>query len=192
MPKLIKLSPVTKSKTMNQKNVTAIKILRTAGMSKQRIRGITINTDASFHPVHFRGGYAFHIVCDLFTIKKSGMFQHTCHNSTDAEVKCIANALATLLAQRELPKLQWIHINTDSKMGIQFILNGTTDAGSFARDLIKQLMKRTGCTRYKLRHVKAHSGVQDGRSLANEWCDREAKQWMRTALKTHHQCIKTK
>lgn len=171
---------------MNGQNVAAIKILKTAGLSKKRIRGITINTDASFHPDFKRGGFAFHIVCDLFVLKKSGMFQHVCTDSTDAEVKCIANALATLLAQRELPKLDWIHINTDSKHGINWIQNGHNPAGAFAKSLIQQLMKRTSCKTLKLRHVKAHSGVRDARSLTNEWCDREAKIWMKESVKKYH------
>jgi len=35
---------------------------------------------------------------------------------------------------------------------------------------------------YEFRHVKAHSGKNDARSFVNEWCDKEAKKWMRYSL----------
>ena len=47
-------------------------------------RCITINTDASFHPTQKVGGYAFHIVCDHFRIKKGGKFKANPENSEEA------------------------------------------------------------------------------------------------------------
>jgi len=75
-------------------------------------RGITINTDASFCQKTGAGAYAFYIVCDLFKIKKSGVFKENPLNPMDAEMKCIANAVATLNAQKELPKISWFLINS--------------------------------------------------------------------------------
>src|SRR5690554_1870512 len=74
---------------------------------------VTINTDASYHPIHKVGAYAFWIVSNQGRIMKSGPLREA-RNSCDAEAKCIANALHTLL------KSDWVGvtrvlINTDSK-----------------------------------------------------------------------------
>ena len=37
--------------------------------------------------------------------------------------------------------------------------------------------------KYDFRHVRAHNGLLDSRSKANNWCDQEAKKWMREAVK---------
>jgi len=50
-------------------------------------RGITINTDASFCQQTKVGAYAFYIVCDLFRIKKAGVFKQNPANPMDAEMK---------------------------------------------------------------------------------------------------------
>ena len=35
---------------------------------------------------------------------------------------------------------------------------------------------------FEFRHVKAHNGVPDARSFINDWCDKEARKWMRQAV----------
>ena len=79
-------------------------------------RGITINTDASYYSEHKIGGYAFWIKCDLFKITKGGYFKVPIEGSTQAETYCIGNAIAQLLAQKELPKADFLVINTDNKV----------------------------------------------------------------------------
>ena len=56
---------------------------------------VTINTDASFHPEYSIGAYAFWIVCNQGKIVRSGELKKA-ENSTDAEIRCIANALHCL------------------------------------------------------------------------------------------------
>lgn len=140
---------------------------------------ITINTDASWHPQDKVGGYAFWIVCDLFIIKKSGRFKTKPRCSTTAELMCIGNAFATLLAQKELPQCRFLVINTDSKNGIHQIKYQTTKTGKEVFKLWNRLKSRLQPYKSEFRHVKAHSGKKDGRSFVNEWCDEQAKIMMR-------------
>ena len=140
---------------------------------------LTINTDASFSPHHRVGGYAFYIVCNLFKITKGGQFKNVEPlTPIEAEVMCIGNAFATLLAQKELPQVNYIVVNCDCLWGMNNIKTGN---GIYkqVRELQKKLILRTGATYFEYRHVKAHNNAPDKRSWVNEWCDTEAKKWMR-------------
>lgn len=145
---------------------------------------ITINTDASYHIEKKVGGYAFYIVCDLFKIRKGGMFKKSPANSTEAEMMSIANTIATLLAQKELPKVKWLIINTDSIPAITRIKKAARTGNDLDKQvwlLLRKLNSRLSA-KSKIRHVKAHSKIDDARSKANDWCDKEAKRWMRLAV----------
>lgn len=142
---------------------------------------ITINTDASFCPHTKVGGFAFYIVCNQFKIQKAGEFKTLPKNSTEAEVMCIGNAIATLMVQ-ELPEnINYIIINTDSLNGIHNITMGGGKIYGKVRKLKNKIKRVSKANRLEFRHVKAHSGAQDARSWVNEWCDTEAKKYMRRA-----------
>ncbi len=149
-------------------------------MEKQ-VKCITINTDASFHPAKKVGGYAFYIVCDLFKIKKGGRYKKQPKSSEEAEIMCIGNAIATLLAQKELPTATWLIINCDCKWGMDKIKQNQTPLGKIVFKLWQRLITRLGSTHNKMRYVKSHNGTPDKRSWVNDWCDQEAKKWMRDA-----------
>jgi len=84
---------------------------------------ITINTDASYHPVHKVGAFAFWMVCSEGRIVHSGPLKSV-QNSQDAELQCIANALHTLW-KSTFANIEHIYINTDCKYGIDAITKGT-------------------------------------------------------------------
>lgn len=145
------------------------------------VRGITINTDASVHGTKQVGGYAFHIVCDLFKLQQAGVFKSPVKHSTDAEMKSIGNAIAALLRQPELPTCKWVVINTDSKGAISAILQPKNDLSKCINKDLHKLKVRLRCQLISFRHVRAHTKDKNARSLANEWCDIEAKKMMRIA-----------
>lgn len=151
-------------------------------MERKHVNVLTINTDASFYKDYGVGAYAFHIVCDLFKIQKAGAFKQSATDSTECEMKCIANAISTLLAQKELPTVKWLIINTDSKHGIKRIKNPVTDFDKQVAALWNKLIQRMDSRKNKLRWVPAHTGVNDKRSLANEWCDQQAKKYARLEI----------
>lgn len=147
------------------------------------MRCLTINTDASYHPEHKVGGYAFYIICDLFKIQKGGMFKVHPKNAMEAEMMCMANAVHIVLHQKELPEFDLVIINSDCLFAFQRIgKKSNSPIGKKIALLLRDLRKRTNFKKYELRHVKAHSGVQDKRSFVNEWCDKEAKKWMRLSI----------
>ncbi len=157
-------------------------------MSRKHVSCITINTDASFQPELKVGGYAFHIVCNSFRIKKSGEFKENCSSSMDAEMKCIANALHTLLKIENLPTTNWLIINTDCLGCFNWVkLKSKNPIGKLIAQLIKKIRARCGkngkLPKYQLRHVKAHTTNKDARSMVNKWCDNEAKKHMRNKVK---------
>lgn len=143
---------------------------------------ITVNTDASFHPNYKTAGYAFYIICDFFKIQKGGNFKRKITSAKMAETFCIGNALATLLAQKELPSTMLIIVNCDCKFAMHEIQNRTSQSGTLVASYAKKLKKRMprGCV-VDYRYVKAHNGSPDSRSWVNEWCDTEAKKWQRKA-----------
>lgn len=146
--------------------------------------GITINTDASYNSQKQVGGYAFYIVCDLFKIQKSGMFKVHPKSPMQAEMMCMANALHTLAAQPELPQFNWIVINSDCLFSFEKIkLKSQDKIGRVVAKKLRSVREKTGFPDYELRHVKAHNGTPDARSWVNDWCDKEAKKWMRIASK---------
>lgn len=154
----------------------------------KQLRCITINTDASFHPVHGVGGYAFYIVCDLFKIQKAGMFKVSPNNAQEAELMCMANALHTLLNTKELPSTKLIVINSDALYSFEKIGLKKQGVGKVVAQFLKQVRHKmqNGNTlpSFDIRHVKAHVEIKDARSWVNDWCDKEAKKWMREAVKT--------
>jgi len=155
---------------------------------KPYLNCITINTDASFSNTHKVGTYAFYIVCDLFKIQKSGMFKAQPKSAMDAEMMCMANAFHTLLAQKELPKVKKIVINSDCLFSFQHIkLKSRNEVGKQAAQLLKRLRREMAFREvvypsFDFRHVKAHNGTPDARSWVNDWCDKEAKKWMKKAI----------
>jgi ribonuclease HI len=153
----------------------------------KQVRCITINTDASWHPKHKVGGYAFYIVCDLFKIQKGGMFKVHPKSSQDAELMCMANALHTLLCQKELPSTKIIVVNSDALFAFEKIGLKKEGTGKAVAKILKQLRHATSykdviMPKFDFRHVKAHNGTNDARSWVNDWCDKEAKKWMRLQI----------
>ena len=144
---------------------------------------VTINTDASFSPDYKVGGFAFYIVCDQFKITKSGMFKINPKTSIEAEMMCMANALHTLLMQKDLPQTKWIVLNSDCLSAFEKIkLKGKNSKGRLIAQILRKIRLKCGMPKFDFRHVKAHNGTPDARSFVNDWCDKEAKKWMRIAV----------
>jgi ribonuclease HI len=160
------------------------------------IPNITINCDASFHPVHKVGGYAFWIKSDDFKITKAGSFKSDPINCEDAEIMCIANALHVLLNQESLPaKIDFITLNCDSTNALKRIDKAIEirrkynnnkrqkDVAIKAAMIWIKLCKRLNPNFEQFKHVKAHTKSKDSRSYVNDWCDKEARRWMRIKVK---------
>lgn len=157
-------------------------------MDVKKVRCITINTDASFHPKYKCGGYAFLIKSDLFEIKMGGAFKNNPTTPTDAEIKGIGNSIHVLLHLQDLPECDLLVINNDCKSGMQWLETPIYKTPKKIRRMIDALLVRLGNPKFEFRHVKAHNGTPDARSFVNNWCDVEAKKWMRTKIPKKGKC----
>ena len=143
---------------------------------------VTINTDASFNPDFKVGAYAFWIVCNEGKIMQSGAFKSEVKNPTEAEIKCIVNALNALF-KSEFKGVTKVIINTDC-LHFHTYQEKRKKAGDESKEFAKVCQKLI--TKYSLkrgwidvRHVKAHSGTDQARKWVNDWCDKAAKIMMR-------------
>lgn len=158
---------------------------------------ITINTDASFGPHDKVGGYGYYIICDKFKIRRGGMFKIHPKNPIEAEMMCIANAIHTLINTPSLPSAKFIIINCDCLRAFEHI--GLRKKNEIGRCIARQLRELKDKTSFRglispkveFRHVKSHTGKNDARSYINEWCDREAKKWMKEAAMQKRNSLKS-
>lgn len=153
---------------------------------------ITINTDASYCNSTKVGGYAFWITTNIGRYKKYGELKNTTNNSTEAELKAIANSLE-YLKRLGFVDITKVYINTDSLGAITSInnsinnLNGQSVLCKYIvktmYDIVRQSnlrLTRLGLKNiFNLRHVKAHNYTGSRRTYVNEWCDEHAKISMR-------------
>ena len=150
---------------------------------------ITINTDASFCSKTGVGGYAFWIKSDLFTLKEFGAFNQSCLNSTDAELKCIINAVARLVSNKDVNFSYVLVINTDSKGAISWMRNPKNEVAKIFQFYLKELNAKGYLKTVAYKHVKGHTNVNDSRSFVNRWCDEMAGQEMRKQRKIQEKII---
>ncbi len=150
----------------------------------------TITTDASYNPKYQVGGYAFWAVSNVFKITKSGVFKKKCRNPTDAEIKCIINALMVVLHGCEsvskvivnTDSMNAIHVLTNDKYAQLYYMGGVSHNAHYRAAYHKVLHTAKSKAVIEFRHVKAHTENADARSWVNDWCDKEAKKAMRKAV----------
>lgn len=129
----------------------------------------TVNTDASFCPHTKAAGWAAWISIDGgIKIKKSGMFKERPRTSTEAELWAIFNGV-WLAAQAGVTSLL---VQSDCKTALAHVGRDTMQT----RQLHKSLPRVVSIT---TKHVKAHRDTDTARTWVNDWCDTEAKKWMR-------------
>ena len=146
---------------------------------------VTITTDASYSAKHNRGTYAFYISSNAGRMSKSGELRKKCDSPSEAEIKCIINALVFLSQQHDIfSKCNDIHINTDSMNAIHVWKNdmvairkyGIKKLSKKMHGPMMQMKKLFSGKKIFLMHVKGHDDENmASRSKANAMCDRVAK-----------------
>lgn len=151
----------------------------------------TINTDASFSPEFKRASFAFWITSNLGRVQYSGVFQREVTNSTEAELMAIINAVH-VLAKMRYEDVTTIIINSDSLHSLQALRDSYTKTARKRESKLKDLVDRFFVcinesslkgVKMSFRHVKAHNDTDSKRTWVNEWCDSEAKRWLRIEVK---------
>lgn len=149
---------------------------------------ITIYTDASHCCKTKTGGWACWVKVSKYeTFQSSGFFKTPVYDSTDAELRAIANALSCVIKTLDV-KGKILVVVTDSSMAIDYIkLNvkrprrGRLKEGRRLRSSIATLingMIPKDC-QLKLNKVKAHSKSDGARSYVNDIVDKAARKTMR-------------
>jgi len=144
---------------------------------------VTINTDASFHSQYKIGAYAFWIVCDAGKIMHAGAFKSKVTNSTEAEIMCVANALS-VLHKSSFEGVRKVIINTDCQTYSAFVRNSNRRQSETVAKLVgvkTLLVQKYNLQKgwFDVRHVKAHDGIDEKRKWVNNWCDEQAKYWLK-------------
>lgn len=152
---------------------------------------VTINTDASYSFEHKKAAFAFWITSNLGRIQYSGVIQREVDSSVQAELMAIINAVHTL-AKMRYDNVTSIIINSDSLHSLEalhdFYSKTKRKKTSKLKDLVEHFftcLNNSSLKGVKLsfRHVKAHSDTDSKRTWVNEWCDLEAKRWLRIEIK---------
>lgn len=152
---------------------------------------LTITSDASFSHKHEVGTYAFWASYNGGPYRTSGILRKKCKCPTEAEMKCILNALTWVTRNPSLAGVTHIFVNTDSMNSIHLFTENKKNIKRYGlhkhhhllvkfRDLKKTLPK----TEIIFSHVKAHVSTETARQFCNEWCDTAAKREMNKKL-TH-------
>lgn len=153
---------------------------------------ITIYTDASHCSKTGTGGWACWVKFGKFeTIQLSGFFKEQTLDSTEAELKAIANALSVVI-RRLQPKEKILVVVTDSAMAIAYIMNGVKKPrqrffdGWQRRTAIAARINAMIPDRCELRvnKVKGHSKEDGARSYVNNVVDKAAYKKLQEARKT--------
>lgn len=131
----------------------------------------TVITDASFCPRTKSAAWAAWVRCDGVdhAIKAAGGLRRA-EKSDEAEKQASLNGIVVAKkfgATRVL-------LQTDC-MATVHLIQGVTKNASIIKAW-NDLLRQAGLEGFPIyvRHVKAHSGVDDPRSFANEWCDKVA------------------
>tara|TARA_B100001179_G_scaffold217701_1_gene189780 strand:- start:412 stop:897 length:486 start_codon:yes stop_codon:yes gene_type:complete len=142
----------------------------------------TINTDASFHTRFKVGAFAFWAVSNDFRITKAGYLRNLCVNPDEAEMKCIINAVSTVLSSNK--NISKLIINTDSlnskavfERDFEHIKKYNLSRWKNLRGIFNKTINDKSKRKISIefRHVKAHTNNTDARSYVNDWCDKNAK-----------------
>lgn len=154
---------------------------------KQRIRYLTINTDASYNDKTGAAGFAYWIVADIPNQERPSRFfgvgRGRQADVNESELTAILRAVRRVKAERVWRYADRIVFNTDSMKAIELLsrLKKRVPLGSHTPkrlravanavwDIVKEWKKSVD-----FRHVRAHTDKDDKRSYVNRWCDVESR-----------------
>lgn len=141
-------------------------------------KNITVISDASFEYSTGKGGYAFYVEVGGKEYKMYGAFEDKLTNPTEAEMKCILNALYFI--RHKGFKANVIDIITDCEFIAKHMFKKKKGRNRKISDLsnrIKQYLGNIDHKKANFIHVKAHTDEIDSyKKFVNDWCDRMSKE----------------
>ncbi len=144
---------------------------------------ITIIADASFCPDTKVAGYAYWIICKRGKKGGDGTFKGPVESNIIAEMMALLNALQGGLTSKVVRHNDQVLLQTDCQPAIDTFKKRRRRPSTKEKELIHWLDEclRTNNIAVRFRHVKGHSGRDEGRYVANAICDRKARRNMRKA-----------
>lgn len=141
----------------------------------------TIMCDASFCPETGAGGYGFYIASNHGKVGGGGPFKAVMKDSLLAEMAAVVNSLVEAHNRGLFEAGDHCLFQIDCVAAIDRLLNrhyckSATEISLF--DIFHANIQKYNVT-FSFRHVKGHSRKRDARNLANNHCDKRAKDAMR-------------
>lgn len=150
---------------------------------------VSIFTDAS---VRFKVcGFAFYIGCRIGKIQKAGRLKIQTAKVDLAELHCIANAVYTLKHSKFQP-IEKVFIYCDNEACVGALNSLARFSDLEKRKVVDEIhflmievcikhgkTMRDIDTFFNVQHVKAHTGNDDKFSRINNWCDENAKLYVK-------------
>lgn len=148
---------------------------------------VTILCDASYCPKYKVAGYGFWIACTRGKLGGSGRIVEDVEDTNAAEMMAICNSIWHGVTEGFIERGDSLLIQTDSLAAIDRLRGQRvvtfTDQQRRIVAYYEKAVRRLDLT-VQLRHVKAHTTIQEPRFVANRMCDKRAKEEMRAARKT--------
>lgn len=145
---------------------------------------VTVMCDASYCPVYKVAGYGYWAVSRRAKSAGGGSIKaEAVHSSTVAEMMAVVNSVHCAIVAGVAEKGDSLLVQTDCIAAITAFEGqraNLVDQEQRAIRILSDICKGHGVT-VIFRHVKAHTGAQDNRSVANHMCDKRARQGMKRA-----------
>lgn len=143
----------------------------------------TIIADASFCPDTKVGGYGFWIANERGRKGGDGIFKEEVENNIAAEMMALLNALSHAIKIGLIQDGEGVLIQTDCTPAIAAFMDERKTVTQQEDGLIKWYKSFIHDHKLSIefRHVKGHSGKKENRYVANNICDRRARENMRRA-----------
>lgn len=155
---------------------------------------VSIFTDAS---VRYKiCGYAFYIGCRIGKIQKAGRLKIQTPKVDLAELHCIANAVYTLKHSKFSP-IEKVFIYCDNISCVNALNSLARFTDGEKRKVVDEIhflmievcikhgkTMRDIDTFFQIQHVKAHTNKGDKFSKINDWCDKNAKLYVKKSTTT--------
>lgn len=140
---------------------------------------VTIISDASHCPKTLAGGYGCWIACNRGSAAYGGPLNDA-RDSGEIEAKAACNALHMAISNGFIKRKDTILIQIDCDSALR-LFQGTTQPREREKEVVawlRGIIERNDLT-VRYRHVKGHTSNMDSRSVAQDKCDKLAKQYMR-------------
>lgn len=142
---------------------------------------VTIITDASWCPTTKVAGYGFWVACERGRRRGGGTIKTLVPSSMAAEMMAMVNGLCQGMRLGIIASGDALLIQTDCQAAIDTFSKFRNPSDNVEAQVVAHMEElcRTGSLTVEYRHVKGHTAGRTPRTYVNNYCDAEAKKYMR-------------